>query len=176
MSHIALQGWLSKPGKYLPTQAHTNTHAKKVADSKHISVVKHNQYTLNFLSGLAAEDLDTGGQILQYLHPRQHDFVSNRHALSICTLIKLDSFKWRKSEKWQTRYVKHVHLKTGLKLTMGISWNWFHKTLYTVDKKGCYLPTPVVRAFHNMTFTNEVRSWFYLVHHSNLLCSFMKLL
>lgn len=131
----------------------------------------YNQYTFIFLSGLAAEDLDTWDQFLQYLHPRRQDFVRNRHVLCVCTLIKLDCFKWINSEKWQTRYVKYVHLKTALKLTMRISQNCVN-----TDKIRCSLHKPVVRVFHNMTFTNEARSWFYLVHHSNLLCSFMKLL
>lgn len=81
------------------------------------------------------------------------------------------SSKWIESEKWQTRYIKYVHFKTALKLIMEIPQNCMN-----MDKTHCHLHMPVVRAFHNETFTNEVRSWFYLVHHSNLLCSFMKLL
>lgn len=130
----------------------------------------YNQYTFNFLSSLAAEDLDIWDQFLQYLHPRQRDFMRNRHVLCNCTSIKSDSFKLI-TEKLQTRYVKYIHLKTALKLIMGISQNGIN-----TDKKHCYLHKPIVRVFRNMTSTNVVRSRFYLVHHSNVLCSFTKLL
>lgn len=123
------------------------------------------------MSGLAVEDLDTWDQFLQYLHPRQQDFVRKGHVLCICTLTKPDSFKWINFEKLQTKYVKYVHLKTPLKLIMGIS-----QICISMVKNCCCLHKLVVRAFHNTTFMSEVRSWLYLVYHGNLLCSFIKLL